>query len=315
MEQQQAYFGLDDSMFSDQKIEFHSFKNGEHKFRVLPPYAPKKLFHKVKLHWGYTTQEGKKKPLTCTKDSHGACPICDIIEKNKGMIDNIEAALVTEVDPMKRQELESKKAEMSDYNSNFRAKPTYLWNILTEEGTAKVLQLSWNGHDPLYSKIKFYFSQKRIDVTNPTQNFLMYANRSGQMAKTRYTYEVLDGTERKIDLPTLKDLSKIYTIKTPEYLAEVVNAGIIPGDNEDPNDRNFNAAPATQPAAQPVAQQAAPVAAQPVQQPVAQPAPQTQVEQPVAQQPVTPQPEAQTQVQMEPQQDAAIQEMMNALKA
>lgn len=244
-------YGLNDEMFNDQRVNFHAFegnKNGspkEHKFRVLPAYAPNKLFHKVGLHWGYKAADGKQRALTCTLESHGSCPICDKINFLKGQLENITAALATDYDPQSRANLEQQKKDTEEYVNTHKRKPMYLWNILTETGEQKVLQLSWNGHDPLHEKIKFIYSQQKIDVTSATSSALMYCNRSGLMAKTRYQYEMLAGFEKDItgEVTTLTDLSKVYVPRSLEYLQQVVDTEMVPEDNINHNTRDIDAKP------------------------------------------------------------------------
>jgi len=246
----QVGYGLSNEMFDSQRINFHSFegnKNGsakEHKFRVLPAYAPGKLFHKVGLHWGFKTADGKMKAITCALEEKGSCPICDKVNFLKGQLETIEASLTSEFDPIKRATLEKNKTDIELYISDHRRKPMYLWNVVTEEGDQKVLQLSWNGHDPLFEKIKFIFSQQKIDVTSISNSYLMYCNRSGLKAKTRYQYEMLQGFEKQLDITKLTDLAKVYVSKSLEYLQEVVDTETVPADKVDPNDRNFDAKPA-----------------------------------------------------------------------
>lgn len=340
-------FGLSNDMFSTQRINFHAFegnKNGspkEHKFRVLPAYAPGKLFHKVGLHWGFRTADNKMKALTCTLEDNGSCPICDKVNMLKGQLETIEAALTTEFDPQKRANLESQKEDINGYVGDHRRKPMYLWNIITEEGDQKVLQLSWNGHDPLLEKIKFVYSNQKIDVTNLQSSTLMYCNRSGLMAKTRYGYEILGGYEKALDVTALTDLSKVYVAKDLQYLQVVVDTEVIPADTEDPNARTVEAKqelPGQVPPAnvQTVAPQAAVIPQTQVAPVTTQPAPAETVvtnvapSQPVTTQPVvtvpvtpapvtpapvTPAPVAEQTVELNAQQADDVAEMMAALNS
>ncbi len=234
------FYGFSDDMFtSSQKIQFHSFKNGQHKFRLLPPYAPGKMFEQVGLHWGYTDENNRVKALKCTKFSHKFCPICDEVEKMNGQIEMIKTG-ATAYPNIK--EAEEAIGVILKRASDIKRKPTYLWNILTENGEQKVLSLSWNGHDPLYNKVKLFWEQKKINVTNPNENYLLFCERSGQAAKTRYTYEVLDNTTRKLEgVSSLTDLSKVYRDYTPSELQLIVDQGHASNPTEDPNDRNFAA--------------------------------------------------------------------------
>lgn len=229
----------DDMFASSQKINFHGFKNGQHKFRLLPPYAPGKMYEQVGLHWGYTDENGKVKALKCTLYSHKNCPICAEVERLKGEIELIELGKGT-IAYTTLAEAKAAKEVIEKRISDIRRKPTYLWNILTENGEQKVLTLSWNGHDPLFNKVKLYWEQKKINVTNPNENYLIFCERSGQAAKTRYNYEVLDGTTRKLeDVKNLVDLSKVYKDYTPSELQKIVDEGQASLPTEDPNDRNF----------------------------------------------------------------------------
>ncbi|MCH9665565.1 MAG: hypothetical protein K0U41_06910 [Gammaproteobacteria bacterium] len=302
-------YGLDEQMFNTQKIDYHSFdgnKDGspkDHNFRLLPPFAPGKIYHKVRLHWGYRSADGKMKALQCSYAQTGTCPICDHIKSLQGDLENIDASLKVEADMARRSSLEALRKEKDEYIRDHRAKPTYLWNVLSSDDKQKVLRLSWNGHDPLHEKVKFIFSQLKTDVTSLSNNMLMYCNRSGLGAKTRYTYEKLDGHPRDLTqlVTSLTDLTKVYQERTPEFLQIVLDTDEVPPNSENPNDRNFNTAQSAvktdvaQPAAQPVAQ--------PVAQPIAQP-----VAQPVVVQPPVVQPTAQPVIQQETSQAPSIEE-------
>lgn len=237
----QQYYGFDDDMFSaGTKINFHGFKNGEHKFRVLPPYAPGKLFLQVDLHWGFTDENGRKKALKCTKYSHKTCAICDEVDKLKGQVELLKGLVPTSEDHKK--ELTKQITDLEARIGDIKKKPTYLWNIMLDSGEQKVLQLSWNGHDPLNQKVKFYWEQKKINVTDPRNSYGLWCSRTGEKAKTRYQYEVLDQTVRALtDLKPLVDLGKVYKESTPQELKQIVDQGFVGLPSEDPNDRQFAA--------------------------------------------------------------------------
>jgi hypothetical protein len=269
----QEFYGFDDDMFSgSQKISFHSFKNGEHKFRVLPPFEKGRLFLQVDLHWGFTDENGRKKALRCTKYSHKACPICDEVDRIKGEVELLKTTIPTS--PDHKRELDKQIAEKESRIGDIKKKPTYLWNILTENGEQKVLQLSWNGHDPLHQKIKFFWEQKKINVTDPRANYLIWVSRTGEKAKTRYQYEVLEQTVRQLEgLKPLVDLTKVYKESSPAELKAIVSQGFVGMPTEDPNDRSFEAMPAG------LGESQAPQSAQ-QQQTINTPAPQEQVASP-----------------------------------
>ena len=252
----QQFYGFSDQMFAETKIDFHTFKNGEHRFRVLPPYAPDKLFHKLGIHWGYKDQSGGTKSLVCTLETHDTCPICDVVnaerdkhKQKKARVEELNAMLATADANQAAQinaEIGRVKQEQEDlysWISDFKRKPTYLWNIMTEEGGQKVLKLSYNGHEPLFNKIKFYWKERKINVSDPANNYLIWVSRTGQKAQTRYTYEVLDGSVRPIEVPELTDLSKVYRVQSPEYLRQVVEQGFVAttGKDPDPTEQDYSA--------------------------------------------------------------------------
>ena len=235
----QQFYGFDDSMFSSQqRVDFFSIKNGEGQLRILPPYAQGQLFHKVDLHWGFTDENGKKKALKCTLYSHKSCPICKEHDRLKGEVELLKNTPTG----MSVAEINKQIEDLEKRAGDIKRKPTYLWNMLSHEGAQKVLQLSWNGHDPLLQKIKFYWEKKKINVTDPTANYSIWFQRSGQAAKTRYQYEVLEQSVMKLtNLQPLIDLSKVYKDSTPSELEAIVKAGYVGLPSEDPNDRNFAA--------------------------------------------------------------------------
>lgn len=241
------YFGLTDDLFSDsQKIKFASFKNGEHQFRVLPPFAQGKLYHQVDLHWGFTDEQGRKKALTCTKYSHKTCPICDEADKLNGELKLMEAQAHTF---SSKEEYEALYTEKSKRYGEIKKKPTYLWNIINSENQVSVLQLSWNGHEPLLTKIKFLWQNNKIDVTNPENSQLLWCQRSGLGAKTRYVFELMQNSGRKLEnIGQLVDLTKVYKQYLPTDLRMVLDRGFVPNAVEDPNNRDFTAPLPSQPA-------------------------------------------------------------------
>src|ERR1035437_10824179 len=47
--------------------------------RVLPPFGTnngKMLYHKYETHWGFTTESGGKKPVSCSYSNERFCPVC-----------------------------------------------------------------------------------------------------------------------------------------------------------------------------------------------------------------------------------------------
>lgn len=237
-------FGFTDDMFSDtQRIKFHGFKNGEHRFRILPPFAKGQLYAQVDLHWGFTDENGAKKSLKCTKWTHKTCAICDEVDRIKGEIEMIKN------NPSQFPTIEESNMAIEEREkrvSDIKRKPTYLWNILTEDNLPKVLQLSWNGHEPLLNKVKFLWEQSRVNVTDPENSMQMWCSRTGQNAKTRYQYELIANSGRKLEnIQTLIDLTKVYKDTTPAELKGIVERGYVLNTSEDPNDRDFTAAPPT----------------------------------------------------------------------
>ena len=340
-------YALNAEMFKSNAVNFHSFdgnKNGspkEHKFRILPAYAEGKLFHKDGLHWGFKEAGGNQRALKCTLEQYGSCPICDKIKMLKGQVENITAALTSEYDPQQRAALEQQKVDAEAYIDEHRRKPMFLWNILTESGEQKVLQLSYNAHTPLQKKVEFIFDKQKIDVTNFTNNTLMFVNRSGLKSKTNYQYEMLPGLEKDLtnEVTELSELDKIYPNRTLEYMQNVVETEIVPPEGQQktvaPEDKtnyqtpsqekvpvnNVAAAPMNTPdpshnaAASEAHTQQAPHPADMANAETNVPASQNQVSTPSQ----TPQTEAKAHtpapdVNLTPEQDASVANMMNALK-
>jgi hypothetical protein len=256
------YFGFDDNMFSStQRIKFTSFKNGEHRFRVLPPFAQGKLYHQVDLHWGFTDENNKKKALKCTKYEFKTCAICDEADKAKADADMISK------NPQgfaSSEELKMAFDEKMKRYSDLKKKASYLWNIMADDGVPTVLQLSWNGHEQLFNKVRFLWEQSKINVSDANNSTQLWCSRTGQGVMTRYQFETIANSGRKLEnIGQLVDLTKVYKETTPSELKLIVDRGYVPQTLEDPNDRNFKAAPANSmkdiPAYQAPAAQAQPV--------------------------------------------------------
>lgn len=233
------FHGFDEDMFSDlQKVKFHAFKNGDHRFRILPPFAKGQLYLQVDLHWGFTDENNQRKVLTCTKYSHKTCAICDEADK---MTEEIKMMEKSPEGYTSKEEFDLAIGEKKKRRDDIKRKSTYLWNILVD-GAPKVLQLSWNGHEPLINKVKFLWDEMKINVTDPKASQLMYCQRTGQSAQTRYTYELIQNSLLPYDnIKSVVDLSKVYTLNTPAELQKVIKYGYVSNSTEDPNDRNFMA--------------------------------------------------------------------------
>ena len=241
------FHGFSDGMFdSQQKVKFHQFKNGEHNFRILPPFAKDKLYHQVDLHWGFLDANGQKKVLTCTKFQYKTCAICDEADKLTEQVKMLEKAEPSQAGFSTKEELDIFLGETKKKRDDIKRKSTYLWNIMVD-GTAKVLQLSWNGHEPLMNKVKFIWEKQKINVTDPNACQLMYCQRTGQSAQTRYTYELINNSAIPLSgtgIESVVDLAAIYTLNTPSEIAQVMKLGYVPNTTSDPNDRDFAAPPA-----------------------------------------------------------------------
>jgi hypothetical protein len=234
------FFGFDDNMFNSlQKIKFVSFKNGEHRFRVLPPFAQGKLYHQVDLHWGYTDENNKKKALKCTKYEYKTCAICDEADRAKAEYEMLEKNPQGFSSP---EELKMAIDEKKKRHSDLKKKASYLWNIMADDGVPGVLQLSWNGHEQLLNKVKFLWEQSKINVTDINNNQQLWCSRTGMGVMTRYQFELIANSGRKLEnITTLTDLTKVYKETTPAELKLIADRGYVPQTQEDPNDRNFAA--------------------------------------------------------------------------
>lgn len=217
--QQQEFFGLSDDMLEDggPDVPFHKFKNGSHKFRLAPPFDAKSLFHEEWLHW-MKTKEGHVRAIPCGKRHYnGQCPLCDrkdLIRKHRD-----HAEMVGDV---------AKKQQMQVEYGNWSAKPTVLWNILLGDDY-KVLQISTNGHTELLKKVKFWWNEKRINLTSPQQNYLIYVERTGEKSTTRYTFEVIDTVPPiQIPVPKILNLAEVYKPIPLEEMVKITQTGYAP---------------------------------------------------------------------------------------
>ena len=235
---EQDYYGFSDDMFNQQGFERlaqYKLKNGQHKMRILPPYAKDRLYFKVDLHWGYSDQNGNRYPVKCVGES--ICPICAEHKKTKARAEEMMAN--SGGDPQKVQAAK----EMEKRASDIRRKPTYIYQILDFNGEHKQLALGYRAHESIYKKIMFFWKEKQVNITDPNKNMMIYIDRSGNGAQTHYQVEVLENTIKKIDVPKLCLLHEIHEDQEPEVLVEIVRTGFLPtnGKKEDKAQNNFNA--------------------------------------------------------------------------
>jgi hypothetical protein len=217
-------YGLSDEMFGDfKKKESYKLKNGEHKIRILPPFAPNRLFAFHRVHWFPESQGQYNIPVKCLADrkkgSEEVCPACERTSKMKADAANLIAT---------NQYAEGK--ELEETAVKLSAKATYLWQVLDPEGQHKLLSISYRAHEALKEVVGFWWRQKKVNVTNPERNYKIYCNRTGQKSQTNYAWQVLDGAQdiRKIDIPELWNLDEHFDITTFEEMANIVELGHVP---------------------------------------------------------------------------------------
>ena len=222
MEDQQNYYGFDDEMFQGnfEKLEKYKFGNGIHKIRFLPPYKPKTLYCKVDLHWGYTDATGQSYPVKCIGEN--ICPLCIEHKRMKGQAD--EAMAHSGNDPEKRDAA----MELQKAAGNIRRKPTYIYQILDFNGNHKQINFTYKQHMAVYGNITFFWKEKKINVTDPAKNMIIYIDRQGKGNQTTYQIQILEDTIKKIDVPKLVILHEIHKDQSLESMQEIVKTGFLP---------------------------------------------------------------------------------------
>jgi len=267
--------GLSDEMFGNfKKVENYKLKNGEHKFRILPPFAPNRLYAFVRLHWGFSNENNNMIPLRCLAGKKaGAEEVCPICKRH--------AEMVIESNNLNAQGKLKEGKEKLEEASKIGARATYIWQILTEEGQHKTMSLTYRAHEALMQKVGFWWKQKNINITDSNRNYKVYCNRTGQKAQTNYAFEVLDGAHdiRKIDVPELHDLDGVHKAKLNEELNKILDLGYIPSNK---SNQPAPQAPASQAPVQPAPQNNVSAPSEPLHQ-ASQPAPQASAPQAPAQ--------------------------------
>lgn len=240
----QEIFGLSNEMFdSYQKVDIYKFKAGEHRWRFLPPYKPNQLFSQIPIHWGYQDTDDKTFPVRClasTKKGWTDCPICCEHQR-----------MITEAAGLKStgKEEDVKKAEVIEKRAGeIRRVATFNWQVLDDSGSHKVLSLTYNPNEGLKKKIGYWWKVKKVNVTDPERNYIIYCNKTGKGSQTNYQYEVEESNIRKIEVPKLYDLDNIYEPVEYEVLKQIVETGFLPtkkaggeADNSSPTHMNSEA--------------------------------------------------------------------------
>jgi len=236
MEEQQNYFGFDDDMFQGnfEKLEKYKFSNGIHKIRFLPPYEKGTLYFKVDLHWGYTDQNGQTYPVKCVGEN--ICPICQESKRIKAQSDEMMAH--SQGDPQKIDEAKIVAKRAND----IKRKPTYIYQILDFNGSHKQINFSYKQHMSVYGKIRFFWNERKINVTDPNRNMIVYVDRQGKGNQSTYNVEILEESIKKIDMPKLAQLHELHKDQTVESLAEIVKTGFLPTNKkkDDQATNNFH---------------------------------------------------------------------------
>lgn len=278
-----------DGMASGNRREIKRFKvtEGSHLYRILPPFGTdhqKRASRQIQLHWGYTTSDGKKRPLVCSYQHEGSCPICI---KVKSMEEDLKALKDSGAD-------EDEIKELEQTISARRVKRSFLLNAANKEGEVGVLEISKTAHDQLLDLMREQITKFAKNPTSLKDGVWFLFTRSGKGFKTEYKVAVnkaivkVDGEDlERVDRAALApsiiedyeslayDIHAMYKPQSSADLARIVNGEPIDHvfkrqKEEAPSDE----APSVQVAKKPVvAEKPAPQAAKaPAEKKVSKPA-------------------------------------------
>jgi len=182
--------------------------------RVLParPETDGIPFHEITLHYGFIGGDGKNRVYVCSKEKHGACPICD------------RADWLTANQKQKEAQ-------------NIGPQTFFLYNIVDGEGKVKVLRAKKSQH----REIRATMLREDGDITDLKTGAILEVERVKTdpycrvwvKAKGALPDSIVNGLE-------LEDLTSVYIENTPEELEKVLNG-------EDVNAAKLSNQNATQP--------------------------------------------------------------------
>jgi hypothetical protein len=165
-------------------------KEGTSIFRVLPPFGKdhaNRASKKIRLHWGFFDSNGKPRPVHCTYESEGFCPICNHAWELEKMAQRSLAAGNTE-----ESEEQMKKFQ------ELKSRVTYLYNAVNNEGEVGVLEVPKTAHDGIISIFKEYINKYDLDPTGLKDGVWFQIRRSGKGFNTKYEVN-FNRVSKKVD--------------------------------------------------------------------------------------------------------------------
>lgn len=226
-----------DGMASGNRREIKRFKvtEGSHLYRILPPFGTdhqKRASRQIQLHWGYMTSDGKKRPLVCSYQHEGSCPICI---KVKSMEEDLKALKDSGAD-------EDEIKELEQTISARRVKRSFLLNAANKEGEVGVLEIPKTAHDQLLDLMREQITKFAKNPTSLKDGVWFLFTRSGKGFKTEYKVAVnkaivkVDGEDlERVDRAPLApaisedyeslayDIHSMYKPQSSADLARIVN--------------------------------------------------------------------------------------------
>lgn len=243
------------------KTNYFELEKGDQVFRILPPFKRSAQEKKPKwsqfwkIHWGYTTSTGAKRPF--------ASP--EVVNYNTKMIEVPDAAL------NRIKKLEAIKAEAKKNNDQttldqvttalkqFSCEKKWYMNVIDQAGKIGVLKIPHKAHEALQAEVERLQKEGANPVGVKNGRSFVF-RRTGEKLDTVYQVFVYQET---VDVPGMgpmkrdaisdlsdevitrmdseaKDLNTLYVTPTAEQVQDIVDRGAPAMDLVFPNTRRNN---------------------------------------------------------------------------
>jgi hypothetical protein len=181
LEGNKASTGFSGRKFDRLKIEQDSTIH----VRVMPPFGTnhnRMLFRKYSIHWGFTTEEGGKRPISCSYPTERFCPLCERVKEAENELESYKdkkSGKYVGGSPDRVKELQ-------EYIKTFGVNNFFALNAVTIDGRAVILELKKTAVDELMARIDEAVKLRKFDPLSLDKGVWFEMSRTGKNFGTKY---------------------------------------------------------------------------------------------------------------------------------
>jgi hypothetical protein len=153
--------------------------------RIMPPFGEgsnRMLFHKYAIHWGFTTEDGGKRPISCSYPTERYCPVCEGVKEAKNELESYKDKKTGKYTGGSSERVD----ELTAYIRTFDVNNFFALNAVTFDGRIVILELKKMAVDNLLARINEAVKVKKFDPISLDKGVWFAISREGEKLKTKY---------------------------------------------------------------------------------------------------------------------------------